>query len=74
MFSKLYDWHRDYARKHPLLCHVLVTGLGTSFIWTAGYAEALFDNGWTVAGSILGTFLGLEFIHEGIGYLDETYY
>jgi hypothetical protein len=74
MFHKLYDWHRNYARKHPVLCHVLVTGLGVSFIWTAGYAEALFDNGWTTAGGILGIILGLEFIDTGIGYLDETDY
>ena len=74
MFHKLYDWYHDYTRKHPLLCHVIVTALGTSFIWTAGYIEALFDNGWTVGGSVLGIILGLEFIHTGIGCLDETGY
>lgn len=74
MFHKLYDWYHNHTRKHPLLSHVLVTGIGTSFIYTAGYAEALFDNGWTAAGSILGIILGLELIHTGIGYLDETDY
>ena len=74
MFHKLYNWHHNYTRRHPVLCHFTATVFGISCIWAAGYAEALFDNGWTTAGNILGTILGFELVHTGIGYLYDTGY
>jgi hypothetical protein len=72
MFNKLYDWHRDYARKHPLMCHFIATAFGVSLIWSAGYVEALRDSWWITASSILGIIVGLELIHTGISCLDDT--
>lgn len=72
MFSKLYDWHRDYTRKHPLMCHLITTTLGTSLIYTSGYAEALHNSWWVTAGGILGIIVGLELIHAGVNYLNDT--
>lgn len=74
MFNKLYDWYHNYTHKHPLVCHLTATALGTSLIWSGGYAAALHDYWWVTAGNILGILIGLELIHAGINYLDDSYF
>jgi hypothetical protein len=70
--TKAKNWFYNFLSDHPLFGWFVFTALGGALIYSAGYAEARYDNVWITLGGIGGIIIGLELIQTGINALDDN--